>query len=105
MTYEDALKVMQEARLHAPALVSMYGAYHVCSRGRVLGSGLTFEAALRAAKLLPRKPLSAEDAILFANVGCDVIRGGKPVCVARSRNMAHRIANALNAYTPNKEGF
>lgn len=105
MTYEAALKVMQEARVNTPALVRFGGHYYVFSGLKVLGSGSTFEQALTAAKLLPRRKLNADEAVLFINIDRDVLRGTESVCVARSRNYAHRIANALNAYKPNKDGF
>jgi len=40
----------------------------------------------------------------FAAVDWDVWQGSRRICVAASRNMALRIANALNSYTPNKNG-
>lgn len=105
MTYEDAIKVMQEARVISPALVAYGGKYHAFSRTEHLGSGRTYEEALWNAKLLPREPRSADTATLYINNGCNVTRGNDHICHARSRNLAHRIANALNAYTPNDRGF
>lgn len=105
MTYSEAIQVMQDARVHQPALVKFGDSYHVFSRTQMLGSGASYEAALKSAKLLPRKPRRDFEAVLFAATGCDVSRGSLPVCVARTPNMALRIANALNAYTPNDRGF
>jgi hypothetical protein len=105
MTYDEAIQVMQDARLHCPALVCYGDSYHVFSRTRLLGSGNSYEAALTAAKLLPRKPRRAFDAVLFNAVGVQVVRGNLPVCTARTPNMALRIAHALNRYTPNDRGF
>jgi hypothetical protein len=105
MTYEIAIQVMQDARVHQPALVKLGDSYHVFSRTRLLGSGPSYEAALKAAKLLPRKERRAYDAVLFVATGSNVVRGSLPVCAARTPNMALRIANALNAYTPNDRGF
>jgi hypothetical protein len=103
ITYEDAIQIMQQARIVSPSLVNYGGNYHAFSRTRLLGSGGTYEAALRAAKLLPL-PARAE-VILFAAAGSNVMRGNLPICVARSPNYARRIANALNAYTPNDRGI
>ena len=40
---------------------------------------------------------------IATNAG-EVLQAGQPVCKAASRNMARRISNALNAYTPNRRG-
>lgn len=40
----------------------------------------------------------------FAAKDWNVWQGSRRICVCASRNMAMRIANALNAYTPNKTG-
>ncbi len=103
MSYEDALKVMQQARIRTPALVFYNRRFHAFEKTTHIGSGATLEAALESAGLLPIP--ERRDVVLFANRGSNVMRGEEPVCVARTRNMAHRIANALNCYTPNKEGY
>jgi hypothetical protein len=41
---------------------------------------------------------------IFANVGCNVIRGDENIAVARSNSMAKRIAAALNWYVPRSNG-
>jgi hypothetical protein len=105
MTYDEAIQVMQDARVHRPSLVRYGDSYHAFSRTQLLGSGDSYEAALIAAKLLPRKPRRAFEAVLFSAVGMKVVRGNLPVCTARTPNMALRIAHALNAYTPNDRGF
>jgi hypothetical protein len=101
--YEDAIKVMQEARVRSPALVLYGGNCHAFSQTQLLGSGKTYAGALRAAKLLPRQP--PREAVLYVNIDCTVLRGTENICVARTRNTAHRIANALNAYVPNEDGY
>lgn len=103
MEYPEAINLMHRARLHRPALVYLQGRYHVFSRTDVLGSGTSIMEALEAAGLLPEKVRG--EIVLFSAVGSDVLRGDKPVCVARSHNMALRIANALNDYTSNERGF
>jgi hypothetical protein len=103
VTYEDAIQIMQAARVVSPAIVNYNGSYHAFSRTRLLGSGETYEAALAAAKLLPVKPRA--EVVLFAAAGSNVIRGTLQICVSRSPNYARRIANALNAYTANDRGI
>lgn len=105
MSYEDALKVMQQARIRTPAIVQFRNRIHVFSKTTLLGSGKDYEAALEAAGLLPLPDRRGQEPALFANNGVKVYRGASWVCDARTRNMAHRIANALNCYTPNKEGY
>jgi hypothetical protein len=105
MSYEDALKVMQQARIRTPAIVELRKRIYVFSKTTALGSGKDFESALEDAGLLPLPDRRGEEAVLFANNGVKVYRGPEWVCDARTRNMAHRIANALNAYTQNKDGY
>ena len=104
MTYDEAIQAMQEARVISPSLVSYSGSYHAFSRTKLLGSGATYEQALIAAKLLP-KPKTRKSAVLFAVDGTDVYRGEAFICSACSYNMARRISNALNAYTPSDRGY
>jgi hypothetical protein len=103
MEYSDAINLMHRARVHLPALVYMQGRYFVFARTKMLGHGATIPEALEAAGLIPEAPRA--EIVQFAAIGSDVLRGDKPICVARSHNMALRIANALNAYTPNDRGF
>jgi hypothetical protein len=51
---------------------------------------------------LPPHPQKGE--YRFAAVGWNIVQGSRRVAVAASRNMAIRIANALNSYIPNKTG-
>jgi len=104
MSYEEALHIMQRARVITPALIRYGTTYHVFSRTRLLGSGETYEAALRAAKLYPLPP-SRKSTLLFGVEDTDVFRGEQFVCSARSHNIARRIAAALNAYTPSDRGY
>jgi hypothetical protein len=103
MEYPEAINLMHRARLHRPALVYLYGRYWVFSRTNVLGTGITIPKALEDAGLLPEKERA--EVVQFSAIGSDVLRGDIPVCVARSHNMALRIANALNDYTSNERGF
>lgn len=48
---------------------------------------------------------SAAKPLPFIAVKLTVMRGSKCEAVASSHNMAHRIANALNSYTPNSKGY
>jgi hypothetical protein len=106
LTYDEAIKIMQEARVHMPALAKIEGMYYAISRGAVIGSGTSYPAALRNAKLLPQSPVrKREEFMVYGNDECEVRKGENVVATARSRNYAHRIANALNAYVPNKEGY
>lgn len=100
MIYENAIKVMQDAKVPIPALVKFNGEYHCFTGAKLLGSGRSYEAALTAAKLLPRKERTADTAVLFVNKGRYVFHGNDTICEARSVTTAHRIANALNIYEP-----
>jgi hypothetical protein len=102
MEYGEAMQILREWRLYAPALVQHGGAWHVISRASVLSSGPTIEAALIAAGFNSRR----EDAPLpFVAANANVIQGEAGVCSARSKTMAQRIANALNEYIPGDRGF
>lgn len=41
---------------------------------------------------------------LFVAIRCAIMRGSEHIATAVSKTMAKRIANALNAHKPNKEG-
>jgi hypothetical protein len=40
----------------------------------------------------------------FVAVGSDVYLGQKRIALCLTKNMAKRVANALNAYTPDRRG-
>jgi hypothetical protein len=101
--YDTAMMRLQEARIHAPALVTMNGGWHVFSRGLLIGSGVTITDALLAAKVLPRIPPTREHT-LFSRHDRYVMHGNRRVAIADSTNMAQRIQNALNAYVPDERG-
>jgi hypothetical protein len=103
-TLIDAMKVMQAAGVSKPALVKDGDNYHAISGNKVIGSGRSLKGALIAAKLLPHE-LVKPAVVPFVAVGSDVLRGAASVCVARSSNMARRIANALNSYKHNDRGL
>jgi hypothetical protein len=97
---------MQEARVHMPALAKIGNVYYAISTPMVIGKGKDYEAALEDAGLWPQSEFRApEELILYATDGCEVRRGNNLICTARSRNYANRIANALNAYTPDERGI
>jgi hypothetical protein len=103
MRYDIAMLRLQEARIHAPALVTMNGVWHVFSRGLLMGSGVTIIDALTAAKVLPRVAPTKEH-MLYTRHDRYIMHGVRRVAIADSTNMAQRIQNALNAYVPNEKG-
>jgi hypothetical protein len=103
MRYDVAMLLLQEARIHAPALVTMNGGWHVFSRGLLMGSGVSITDALTAAKVLPRVAPTKEHT-LYTRHDRYVMHGIRRVAIADSTNMAQRIQNALNAYAPNEKG-
>lgn len=105
MSYEDAIKVMQQRRVRYPALVEFRNRFHVFSKTELLGSGTDYESALENAGLLPIPEDKRGLETLFGNHDTKVLKAGKLVCYAVTRNMAHRIANALNAYRASKDGY
>jgi hypothetical protein len=104
LTFFDAMKVMEKARVSKPALIKDGDSYHAISGTKVIGTGRSYKGALIAAKLLPHEQMKPV-VIPFVAVGSDVLRGTAPVCVARSSNMARRIANALNHYKHSDRGL
>jgi hypothetical protein len=103
MEYEAALDILRRARVNRPAIVTMGGAFHIFERTRLLGSGHTIVAALRAAGKYP--PPDEKPEITYSAKGLEVIKGREPICTALSKNSARRIANALNEYKPNQHGW
>lgn len=61
------------------------------------GADVTWETVLRRAGAWPSPPQ-------FSAAKQDVKRGSETVARAMSSNLAKRIANALNCYTPDKRG-
>ena len=101
--WSEGLRILRELRVYAPSIVSYQGQYHVFSRTALQSSGPSVAAALEAGGFLPRADGPA--VIPFVAVGANVLQGNNPVCVARSKTAAARIANALNEYIPGDRGF
>jgi hypothetical protein len=97
------MQILRELRVFAPAIVSYQGGYHVFSRTAIQSSGPTVEAALAAGRFV--LPPGWRSRPLFVAVGANVVRSNENVCVARSKAMAARIANALNEYIAGDRGF
>lgn len=95
-------QILRAARIHEPAIVKLGGYVHIFERERSIAKGRTIEEALEDGDFLPVPegvviPYVAED--------CDVRKGGDHIAIAKSRNTALRIANALNAYVPGPSGY
>lgn len=103
MEWAEGMQILRELRVFAPSIVIYNGGYHVFSRTAIQSSGATVEDALRAGGFLPRP--DRRPPVLFVAVGANVVQGEYGVCVARSKTMAVRIANALNEYIPGDRGF
>lgn len=102
MEYGEGMQILREWRVFAPSIVLINGRYYVCSRTAIQSAGPTVEAALQAGGFLPRR---VSNFVPYQAVGANVVQGNHPVCVARSKTMAVRIANALNEYIPGDRGF
>jgi hypothetical protein len=102
MDYREGMQILRDARLFAPAIVRYAGGYHVFSRTELISSGPTVREAVAAGGFL-----TAENppATIFVSVDYNVIAGEESVAIARSKNMAKRIANALNEYIPGDRKF
>jgi hypothetical protein len=102
MDYREAMQLLRGAGLFAPALIREGDRFYVYSRMEQISSGASIEEALDAGGFLG--PNVARPA-LFVAADYNVVEGSKGVCVARSKTMAARIANALNEYIPGLRGF
>lgn len=100
-----AMQLLQQARVYMPSVVPGLGrgGFYVFSSMKVLGHGVTIQAAMEAAGLWP--PPAGRVAPLFAAANYSVMYGDERVAIAESKTMAKRIASALNAYSPNERGF
>lgn len=99
-----ALQVMRAARVKEPAVVRLHGSILLFEEENLIGTGRTYKQALDDADLLP----VPEGAVIPFATGpgpCDVRKGGDHIAIAKSRNTALRIANALNAYVPGPQGY
>jgi hypothetical protein len=101
MDYREGIQVLRESRVFAPALVYYAGAYHVFSRTKWVSSGDSIVEALEAGGFLPRPEIRMA---VFVAEECEVFYKGVLVATAGSKNMAVRIANALNEYVVGTRG-
>jgi hypothetical protein len=101
MDYREAIDILRDAEVFAPAIVKFNGAFHIFSRTGLVASGKSIADAMRAGGYIPPPPRRLP---LFVAAGCNVIRADEPICVCRSKTMAQRIAHALNEYVPGDRG-
>jgi hypothetical protein len=98
----QAFQILRAARIHEPAIVRLKGVVHIFQGEKLIGRGLTIKQALDDGEFLP----VPEGVVApFTTEGKDVRKMGEHIATAKSRNMALRIANALNAYVPGREGY
>jgi hypothetical protein len=100
--WAEGMRILRASRVYSPAIVIQGGQYHVFSRTALLSSGPTLAQALQNGGFLPPPP---DAPMLYVAVGANVVQGNDPICVARSKTAAARIANALNEYVPGDRGF
>lgn len=102
ITREDAaLLILSQLGKHA-SLYTLGRTHYVFKNGVKLGVGPTLRDALENAGLsVP----SASGEVRYIQTGTRVMKAGELICNARSNAMAKRIANALNAYTPDRRGI
>lgn len=99
-----------------PTALYPFTLYNPAGQAIAAPNGRNFQTASKAVEWLaakypetipprtvPDPPLPLFDA-QFVHVGCVIMRGAESIARARSKTMAKRIANALNSYTPNREG-
>jgi hypothetical protein len=101
-----AMRLLHQAQVYMPSVVPGLGrgGFYVFSAGKVLGHGDTVQAAMEAAGYWPF-PADIPPRAIYSAEDFDVLLGAHRVAVAQSRTLAKRIANALNAYSPNERGF
>jgi hypothetical protein len=98
----QAFQILRAARVREPAIVKVGALLCIFEGEDQIGRGLTYKQALDDAELLP----VPEGAVIpYTTEGVDVRKGGEHIAIAKSRNTALRIANALNAYVPGKQGY
>jgi hypothetical protein len=102
-TDSHALQILRAADVYRPSVVPGrgVGGFFVFSAMKELGRGQTIHAAMVAAGLWPA-PGETRDVFVAADY--TVKLGADNVAVAKSKTMAKRIANALNAYSPDARG-
>jgi hypothetical protein len=101
-----AMQLLQKAGIYMPSVVPGlgHGGFYVFSGAMTLGHGQTIQAAMEDAGLWPL-PADLAARPLFSAEGYDVQYGSQQIAIAKSKTLAKRIANALNAYSPNERGF
>jgi hypothetical protein len=100
--HRSGMQVLRAARVYEPAIVKLNGLFYLFSGDRMLGRGLTIKQALNDGEFLP---VPEKVVIPYVAEGLDVRKGGEHVAIAKTRNGALRIANALNRYVPGKQGY
>jgi hypothetical protein len=103
MDYREAMDILRDAEVHAPAIVCYRDRFHIFSRTVWLASGQSIADAMRAGGYIPPPP--ARRLPMFVANGCNVIRADESICLCRSTTMAKRIAQALNEYVPGDRGY
>lgn len=114
MNHRHAIELLIQARIFCPAVVPEFWddggikGYYVFSSMKVLGHGDTigeaFDDARRNGHIsgnIRWLPPFREDGVKVVRLN-EAIGENETVATARSRNMAIRIANALNQYQPDE---
>lgn len=98
-----AVQILRDAGTYMPAVVPYMGGYRIYSGLTLVGSGTTIDAAMDAWRESLPKGHAPPLPMYFAD-GQAVMRKEGLVATAISKTVATRIANALNAYMPNRRG-
>jgi hypothetical protein len=102
-TDSHALDILRAAEVYRPSVVPGrgVGGFVVFSGMKELGRGETIHAAMVAAGLWP---FTGKPKDVFVADDYTVKLGADNVAWANTKTMAKRIANALNAYSPDGRG-
>jgi hypothetical protein len=102
-TDNHALDVMRAADIFRPSVVPGrgVGGFFVFSGMKELGRGPSIHAAMVNAGLWPS---AGDRRDVFVAADFTVKLGAENVAIAKTKTIAKRIANALNAYSPDGRG-